>query len=158
NILIYFIISALIIYVEIMIFLRYIDKLSPEGKELYEQVVGYKKYLKTVEEPKLQQLIKDDPQYFEKVLPYAVALGMETEWIEKCEKALTKSNYHPVWIYGSGFDSSSVSSITSSISNSMEGFGSASAFSAPSSSGSSSGSGGGGFSGGGGGGGGGGSW
>ncbi len=101
---------------------------------MYEQVAGYKKYLEAVEEPKLQQLIKDDPQYFEKVLPFAVALGMETLWIRKCEKALTNSNYQPHWIYGSAFNSGSYTSIGDSISDSISSFGSASAFSAPSSS------------------------
>ncbi len=126
--------SILLLWGIFALFARYIDKLSPEGKNLYEQVTGYKKYLKAVEEPKLQQLIKDDPQYFEKVLPFAVALGMETEWIAKCEKALADSNYQPHWIYGSAFSSGSYGSIWESISSSISGFGSASAFSAPSSS------------------------
>ncbi len=127
-------ISFILIGIFVFIFAKYIDKLSPEWKELYEHVLGYKKYLEAVEKPKLQQLIKDDPQYFEKVLPYAVALGMETEWIAKCEKALADSNYQPHWIYGSAFVAGSYGSIWDSINNSIAGFGSASAFSAPSSS------------------------
>lgn len=126
--------GIIIIWGMVWLFAKYIDKLSPMGIQLYEQVNGYKKYLEAVEEPKLQQLIKDDPQYFEKVLPFAVALGMETEWIKKCATALQNINYHPVWIYGSGFNSSNINTMTSSISSSMKWFGSASAFSAPSSS------------------------
>ncbi len=130
---IYIFINLILVLILLSIFWKYIDKLSPEGKELYEQVIGYKKYLKTVEEPKLQQLIKDDLLYFERVLPFAVALWMETEWIQKCTIALQNTGYTPVWIHGSGFNSNSMGNIASSMNSSIKGFGSASAFSAPSS-------------------------
>lgn len=64
---------------------------TPEGLELYEQVLGFRKYLKTVEEPKLKKLLEEDPHYFDKMLPYAVAFWMGTEWIDKCKVILKNS-------------------------------------------------------------------
>lgn len=133
-----------------------------EGRKLMDQIEGLKLYMTMAEEPTMAAIkdINEAPQFFEKLLPYAFALGVENDWCAKFESAFKQleergQGYSPRW--HSGFRGShgfNARDITKSLSS---GFSSriASSSVAP---GSQSGSGGGGFSGGGGGGGGGGGW
>ena len=125
--------------------------LSDHGKEVKYKLDGLKKFLEDVPESEIESIIKDDPKYFEKMLPFAVAFGIEKGFIPKFEKTM---QYMPPWYttangtrsfstFQSGF---STETISSAFSTSPQGAGGSS-------------SGGGGFSSGGGsGGGGGGSW
>lgn len=137
------------------------------GQEIRDHVAGLKYYMEMVEEKVLQKF--DPPEMsrelFEKYLPYAVALGVESKWAERFENTVARAsasesqgtyrssgtsvrNTSPSWYSGKPASGFSVAAMTASI-------GSAVAASSTSPSGSSSG---GGFSGGGGGGGGGGGW
>ncbi|MCL2245555.1 MAG: DUF2207 domain-containing protein [Lentimicrobiaceae bacterium] len=122
------------------------------GIQTASELEGFKMYLKTAEEQFLNSITPPErtPELFERLLPYAIALGVENQWGEKFTKILKQFNYNPDWYVGSTpfspvlFSATNSYSFTSSVGSS---FGSAS-----------SGSSGGGFSGGGGGGGGGGGW
>lgn len=127
------------------------------GKQLHEEWLGFKMYLKTAEKYRLRNLT---PDLFEKYLPYAMIFGLEDKWAKAFEGMTVKS---PDWYAGSssvslahGVSSGgfSPSSFTSGFSNSFSSL--LSSATGTSSSGGSGGSGGGGSSGGGGGGGGGG--
>ena len=96
--------------------------------------------------------------YFEKYLPYALALDVENEWNDKFADVLKKAgvdqDYSPSWYSGTSWNKLGSAGLVSSLGASFS-----SAISSSSTApGSSSGSGGGGSSGGGGGGGGGGGW
>ena len=134
-----------------------IKMFTPDGARLAAEMEGFRIYMKTAEEHRLNLLTPPErtPELFEKLLPYAIALGVSNEWCKKFNDVLKQFNYNPQWYKGNedfaaiGF-ASSFASLSSSFSSSVT--------SASSSSGSSdwsSGSGGGGYSGGGGGGGGG---
>ena len=122
---------------------------SKAGRKLMDQLEGFALYMRTAEEDRLNTLNPPErtPELFERLLPYAVGLGLTHEWSTKFAGVLSAATM-PHWYDGTGhfnvddFDS---------------GFGQAVASTSKPSSGS-SGSGGGGFSGGGGGGGGGGGW
>jgi hypothetical protein len=138
-----------------------------EGRAIMDEVEGFKMYLATAEQSRLNLLHPPErtPDLFERYLPYAMALDVENEWGDQFTDVFAAAiaggdegggGYHPYWYHGHGharwsspgrFADDLGSSIGSSIS---------SAATPPSQS--SSGSGGGGFSGGGGGGGGGGGW
>ncbi len=127
------------------------------GRRLMDEIEGLKMYMKTAEKERLDLMNppEEDLQLFEKLFPYALALGVEQKWSRKFEKMLDRIDYSPEWYHGdfnrahmAVFSASLGSSFASSLST---------ASTSPQSS-SSSGSGGGGFSGGGGGGGGGGGW
>jgi uncharacterized membrane protein len=99
------------------------------------------------------------PEHFEALLPYAVALGVETDWtrqfgdvLARASAARGETEYRPRWYSGARFSGARLSTLGQALSSS---YGSASA---PKSSGSGGGSRGGGSSGGGRGGGGGGGW
>jgi uncharacterized membrane protein YgcG len=130
------------------------------GRKILDQLEGFRMYLKTAEEDRLQVLNPPDktPDLFERFLPYALALDCENEWNAKFTAVLAAAAAAgataPVWYSGSNWDAGRTTSFTDSLGSSLASS-TAAASTAP---GSSSGSGGGGSSGGGGGGGGGGGW
>lgn len=148
------------------IFLVFSDARTAQGVAAKEHIEGLKLYMSVAEKDRLEKLQGPNAKYvdsgpepkrtvklFEKLLPYAIVLGVEAGWAKQFESLYTSP---PEW-YGGGnwttFNSVYlVSSLNSGVNSAVN-----TAFSAPSSSGS-SGSGGGGSSGGGGGGGGGGGW
>jgi uncharacterized membrane protein len=132
------------------------------GAQTIAELEGFRMYLKTTEENRLNLLMPPErtPELFEKLLPYAIALDVENEWCKKFDDVLAQFNYNPLWYSGNGLFVASAfgNSFARSFTTSVE---IARGNPTSSSSGSghwSSGSGGGGFSGGGGGGGGGGGW
>lgn len=129
---------------------------TTEGSEIYEHLRGFREFVKKADQPRLERLLQDDPSYFDKTLPYAIAFDMAKEWSKKFDGLFTEPPtwYHGYYVgssYGSGFGNFA-NDFTSSMNEVQSVF-----TSQPSSSGS-GGGGGGGFSGGGFGGGGGGSW
>lgn len=145
-------------------FLMSLDARTAKGVTAKEHVLGLKRYLEVAEKDRLEKLQGPDAAYaadrelpvktvelFEKLLPFAMVLGVEKQWAEQFESLYASP---PDW-YSGNWDTFSASYLASSLG---DGIGPAvnTAFSAPSSSGGSGFSGG--SSGGGGGGGGGGGW
>ncbi len=140
----------------IIIYGSLMGKKTVKGTELYQKLLGFKEFIKSVEKDRLAEFLKQDPNYFDKVLPYAIVFDMADKWKDKL-KGLDVPP--PSWYSGnySGHPFNTMM-FMNSLDNSMNQM-SKTFYSAPASSGSSGGSfGGGGFSGGGFGGGGGGSW
>jgi uncharacterized membrane protein YgcG len=141
------------------------DARTPKGVAAKEHAEGLKLYLNVAEKDRLEKLQGPDAAYapksaepkktvelFEKLLPYAMVLGVEKQWAEQFKDLYTTP---PDW-YSGNWTAFNAAYLASSL-NSGIGAAVNTAFSSPSSS-SGSGFGGGGFSGGGGGGGGGGGW
>lgn len=130
------------------------------GRSVLDRIMGFRHYLSITERERLDRMTPpaDTPELFERYLPYAIALGVETRWAKRFEGVLAAASAEGrdgfAWYSGRSdpwndpgrFAGTVGGALASTIS---------SASSAP---GSSSGSGGGGSSGGGGGGGGGGGW
>jgi uncharacterized membrane protein YgcG len=132
-----------------------------KGRQVMDQVEGFKMYLSVAEKDRLNMLNPPEktPQLFEKYLPYALALNVENEWSEQFAEVLAKAQvdgqpYSPIWYQGSSWNRLG----TSGFSDSLGGAFAAAIASSAVAPGSSSGSSGGGSSGGGGGGGGGSGW
>lgn len=47
---------------------------------MMERLLGFKEFIETAEEDRLESLQHDDPQYFYKVLPYAMVFGLSDKW------------------------------------------------------------------------------
>jgi len=146
------------------IFQVFMSKRTEKGVTAREHILGLKLYMQTAEADRLKMMQSPDAPYadrghapaktvdlFEKLLPYAVALGVEKGWADQFKDIYKQP---PDWYQGNWQTFNSVY-LVSSLGGSVNAM--ATSFSPPSSS-SSSGFGGGGFSGGGGGGGGGGGW
>lgn len=124
---------------------------TKKGQETSAAIEGFRMYLNKSEKALLEYFTPPEktPELFEKMLPFAIALGVENRWGKKfkrvLDEAIDKGTYSPAWYVG---DIHRINSLHSNFQSSVS-------HAAPKSS---SGSGGGGFSGGGGGGGGGGGW
>lgn len=152
----------------IIAFARWMKAPTLEGRELLDQLAGYKRWLTEHLPQQVNETADNDEarQLLDEHLPWITALDLGGTWGDKLANALGTAsaddqsshwNRHPHWYHGNHWRGThNVGSFTNSISSGMSSAMSSSS-SSPSSS-SSSGGGGGGSSGGGGGGGGGGGW
>lgn len=133
------------------------NKRSPDGNKTYQRLEGFRRFVEKAERPVIERLLKDDPHYYDKTMPYALAFGYLKQWNRMFDGLLMEP---PSWYGGPMMHTGSMHHSWQNFSESFptEVSKIGSVFnSSPSSSGS-GGGGGGGFSGGGSGGGGGGSW
>lgn len=160
--------QIIVIAIVIVIYIIYIinlGKFTEKGAEAVHRLEGFKLYLETAEKDRMNMLNPPEltPQLFEKLLPYAIALGVEIKWGKQFEEILELAKYNPDWYQGNDTFYRHPTLFVSNFGNSVNAAGvdptPKSSSSSSGSSGSwSSGSSGGGSSGGGGGGGGGGGW
>jgi len=145
----------------LLVFLFLLRRPTPAGRQIMDEIEGFKMYLDTAEQDRLD-LMKSPrltPEVFESFLPFAFALGVENNWCDRFARELPeeltrKGGYQPAWYSGSQNRLGALGHLGNNFNSSF----SSAISSASSPPGSSSGSGGGGSSGGGGGGGGGGGW
>jgi uncharacterized membrane protein len=137
----------------VVLFGWFMRKKTEKGTELLQKLQGFKEFLKSVEKDRLKEFLKQDENYFDKVLPFAIVFGIADTWKDKLEGLDIPP---PTWYVGSyhGYNTALfMSSLNNSLNQMSEAF-----YSSPKSSSSGGSFGSGGFSGGGFGGGGGGSW
>jgi uncharacterized membrane protein YgcG len=145
----------------VLLYRGWLKAATPRGRALLDRLDGFRMYLEVAEKDELalRNPPEKTPELFERLLPFALALGVEQAWAERFAdvfaslEADTPGGYRPAW-YAGQFDSRDLGGFTRDVGRSFSSA-IAAAAAAP---GSASGSGGGGFSGGGGGGGGGGGW
>ena len=134
---------------------------TPRGRALLDRLDGFRMYLEVAEKDELalRNPPEKTPELFERLLPFALALGVEQAWAERFADVFARlegsagGGYRPAW-YSGRFDTRNLGGFTKDVGRSF----SSAIAAAAAPPGSTSGSGGGGFSGGGGGGGGGGGW
>ena len=66
------------------------------GARVFEKVLGFEEFLTRVESDRFQRVVKT-PQMFEKFLPFAMALGVEQNWVRAFEGIYTQP---PTWYQG----------------------------------------------------------
>ena len=107
---------------------------TPLGRKMMDGIEGLRTYLTLAERDRMNMAgaPKMSPSHFEKLLPYAVALGVEKPWAKAFETWLASAaagaaaaSYNPGWYHGSnygnfgdrigGFSSSMASTIASTI-------------------------------------------
>lgn len=136
-----------------ILFAGSLKKKNVEGEAVIPEIQGFYKFIKVAESSRIKALLKEDPYYFEKTMPYAMAFNLLKEWTGKFEGLITRG---PSWYTDSSGSNSTMNHFSTSFKQSMT-IAKRSMMTSPSS-GSSSSRSGGGSSGGGGGRGGGGSW
>lgn len=62
---------------------RWVLKFTEKWAELASQVIWYSQFIKSCDENKIKLLLKEDPLFIDRTLPYATAFGMETEFLNK---------------------------------------------------------------------------
>lgn len=121
-----------------IIFSMFMPKRTPKGTEILRRILGFKEFLQVTEKERLKfhNPPKMVPEMFEKLLPYAMALGVEGKWAKNFENIYKQQ---PDWYEGyqgggfsavylasslSTFSSNSASVMTSQPSSSASGGGS----------------------------------
>lgn len=143
-------------------FLYMLQGYTSQGLDYKKNIEGFKMFLVTTEQERLKIIgtpPTKTPELYEQYLPYAIALGVESQWSQQFaplfeEMRQQGTPYVSAWIVGTDFNAFTASSFADTMSNNINSA-IASSTTIP---GTSSGSGGRGSSGGGGGGGGGGGW
>jgi uncharacterized membrane protein YgcG len=77
----------------------YMRKKTHKGIDIFQEVIGFREFVKTADKPRIERLLKDDPMYFEKTLPYAMVFGYAKKWGDKFDGLMTEP---PSWYVGSG--------------------------------------------------------
>ncbi|MEX1193134.1 MAG: DUF2207 domain-containing protein [Brumimicrobium sp.] len=147
------VLTFVLLIIKNMIFAKLYEQPTAEGRKKMDEIEGFEMYMKYAD--KLRIKANNPPSmdfdYFEKNLPYAIALGVADEWKNQFDVTIIEEGYTHRMPYMYGMSLAYLSTFSQNLSTTIS-----SASTPPASSG--SGSGGGGFSGGGGGGGGGGGW
>lgn len=83
----------------IILYAYLIKKPTHEKLELRSRIKGFQLYLEMAEKDRLRLLNPPEmtPEHFEKILPYAFALGVEHKWSEKFKTILEQAQYRPEW-------------------------------------------------------------
>lgn len=76
------IISAILSVIIVIIFSRFMSQRTAKGVLAKEQIFGLKEYLSVAEKDRIKfhNAPEKNPELFEKFLPYAMVLGVETQW------------------------------------------------------------------------------
>jgi uncharacterized membrane protein YgcG len=69
------------------------------GTRALEKILGFEEFLTRVESDRFQRVVKT-PQMFEKFLPFAMALGVEQNWVRAFDGIYTQP---PTWYQGANF-------------------------------------------------------
>ena len=71
--------SCVVTAIVVLVFAAIMPRRTKTGTREYAKVRGFQEFLSRVDADRLQRVVKT-PEMFEKYLPYAMALGVETEW------------------------------------------------------------------------------
>ncbi len=58
-------------------------KFTEKWASLASHLIGYRNFIKSCDENKIKLLLKEDPLFIDRTLPYATAFGLETEFLNK---------------------------------------------------------------------------
>ncbi len=96
------IVLIVIIFIIYIIYSRTIGKYTEKGAEAYARIEGFKLYLETAEQNRMNMLNPPEltPTLFEELFPYAIALGVELSWGKQFQKVLEAAKYNPEWCQG----------------------------------------------------------
>jgi len=67
--------------------------LTEKGARLKSEIDGFRRFLKDPDEKVLEKVIKEDPSYFDKMFPFAIAFGLEKNFLNKLEPYMTNVPY-----------------------------------------------------------------
>ena len=73
------------------------DRRTKYGDEVLEGILGYREFIDKVEIDQLKMMIDSDPDFYYKVLGYAVVLGLEDKWAKKFKDIPLQQ---PEWLTG----------------------------------------------------------
>ena len=83
-------------------FAQITERRSKYGDEVLEETLGFREFIDKAEISQLKMMIESDPDFYYKVLSYAIVLGLEEKWAKKFDGMIVGQ---PAWFTGlSPFD------------------------------------------------------
>lgn len=99
-----------------------------EGRRLMDEIDGFRMFLEVAEKDRLDVLHAPEvtAEVFERFLPYAMALDVETRWAARFERSMAAmgkkdADYSPSWFRGSSPRAFSVGAFTGAFAGSFAG-------------------------------------
>ena len=77
------IILSIIVSFSGMAMSSFIPRRTDYGREILEQIIGFRNFVEVAEKDRLEALLEEDPEYFYNTLPYAHVLGVTKKWADK---------------------------------------------------------------------------
>jgi len=75
--------------------------LTEKGAKLKAEIEAFKRFLKNPDKSKLEEVLEDNPSYFDKMFPFAVAFGLEKSFLSSMEPYMPAA---PYWYYSDQHD------------------------------------------------------
>ncbi|MGQ9520940.1 MAG: DUF2207 domain-containing protein [Candidatus Fervidibacter sp.] len=88
------VISGLITGLAIAGFAFAMPRKTEKGAKALWHILGFREFIRRVEKDRLERMLQEDPNLFDRVLPYALVFGVADEWAEKFEGLLAEP---PSW-------------------------------------------------------------
>ena len=86
----------------VMMFASITEKRSKYGDEVLEETLGFREFIDKAEISQLKMMIESDPDFYYRILSYAIVLGLEEKWAKKFDGMIVSQ---PAWFTGlSPFD------------------------------------------------------
>ncbi|MBO4279646.1 MAG: DUF2207 domain-containing protein [Spirochaetales bacterium] len=83
-------------------FAQITEKRSKYGNEVLEETLGFREFIDKAEISQLKMMIESDPDFYYRILSYAIVLGLEEKWARKFDGMIVSE---PAWFTGlSPFD------------------------------------------------------
>ncbi len=76
---------------------RYMPRKTRLGSTKAAHVAGFEEFVRRVEKDRIERMAKDDPTVFERLLPYAMALGVADQWADAFSDIFKEA---PDWFVG----------------------------------------------------------
>lgn len=89
--------------------------------DMIGKLLGLKEFIKTAEKPRLEELLKEDPEYFYKIIPYAMVFDLANEWTRRFSNiAMEQPSWYESSTPGVAFSTASfMSSLSSATSDAV---------------------------------------
>lgn len=92
-----FVVSAVLLGFLTILFGRFMPRKTKKGSIQASQIAGFEEFVRRVEKDRIARMAQDDPTVFERLLPYAMALGVADQWAEAFKNLFKEA---PNWYVG----------------------------------------------------------
>lgn len=84
------IVSGLLTGFIIAAFAPAMPRKTNKGSKALWHILGFREFIRRVEKDRLERMLQEDPNLFDRILPYALVFGVADEWAEKLEGLLQR--------------------------------------------------------------------
>jgi len=75
--------SLLCVQLLVLFFARRLNRMTKYRYDRLGEILGFREFIDTAEKSTLESLVIEDEHYFYRILPYAMAFGLTSKWVDK---------------------------------------------------------------------------